>query len=598
MISDDRRLGATSLENDSLLRILYDLPTSWLSPAFADKKPNKKGRCRLEGMNISSQPLLIDQLDTCLKRLLPETIGLQLQQVEITEEELLLVVKATERESKCPVCGVASTRVQSHYQRTLQDLPWGGLRVRLRLHVRRFFCPKADCPRQMFTERLPNLAQAYARRTNRLHDALLEVGWALGGEAGSCLCHKQAMPIAASTLLGLLRRSGVKELPTPRVLGVDDWGFQRKHPTGTMLVDLEEHRVVDLLMGSDEQVFKEWLRAHPGVDVISRDRGASYRIGATKGAPKAQQVLDRWHLLKNLGEVIQKTLAQQIEVFRQAGQQVKKTTQQTSFIPTESTQPDGRLRKPPRRRPPPPSPRRAWQTTMHQHVHELAAEGNTQADIVRSLHLHPHTVGKYLRMPTFVAYYCHPHPSPVEPYRAYLEERWQQGEVMITTLWQELQRQGFTGSYKSVWTFVHNWPLPAGMTPTSSSSTAAVSTRRGAPATRTPGSSRPHRTLEYRAGRRTDHQTQAAQTPDVWTCQPRSAASARAACGLIFSNSIWQHILPWLRRASVFTCSLLSYWERTRTATTFLLLCFLIFFLFCKLYTIPISKSWGEPRGW
>ena len=111
------------------------------------------------------------------------------------------------------------------------------------------------------------------------------------------------------------------------------------------------------------------------------------------------------------------------------------------------------------------------------------------------------------------------------------------------------------------------------------------------------GSIRPHRTLEYRAGRRTDHQTQAAQTPDVWTCQPRSAASARAACGLIFSNSIWQHVLPWLKRASGFTCSLLSYWERTRTATTFLLPCFLIFFLFCKLYTIPISKSWGEPRG-
>ena len=119
-------------------------------------------------------------------------------------------------------------------------------------------------------------------------------------------------------------------------------------------------------------------------------------------------------------------------------------------------------------------------------VHELATAGKTQAEIVRSLHLHPNTVHKYLRMPMFVAHYCHPHPSPVEPYRAYLEERWQQGEVMITTLWQELQGQGFKGSYKSVWCFVRNWPLPAGMTPTSSSSSGAASTRRGAPATRTP----------------------------------------------------------------------------------------------------------------
>jgi hypothetical protein len=116
----------------------------------------------------------------------------------------------------------------------------------------------------------------------------------------------------------------------------------------------------------------------------------------------------------------------------------------------------------------------------------LPREAKTQADSVRSLHLHPHTVRKYVRMPTFVAYYCHPHPSPVEPYRAYLETRWQQGEVMITTLWHELQGQGFCGSYKSVWAFVRNWPLPVGMTPTSSSSSVAASTRRGAPATRTP----------------------------------------------------------------------------------------------------------------
>jgi len=123
---------------------------------------------------------------------------------------------------------------------------------------------------------------------------------------------------------------------------------------------------------------------------------------------------------------------------------------------------------------------------MHQQVHELAAEGKTQANIIRILHLHPHTVGKYLRMPTFVAHYCSPHPSPVEPYRHYLQERGPQGEVMIKTLWRELQEQGFTGSYKSVWTFVRCWPLPAGMTPTSSSSSVAASARRGPPATPTP----------------------------------------------------------------------------------------------------------------
>jgi transposase len=437
-------------------------------------------------MKKSPSLLPKDLLEGIVKGLFPEDTCLQVIHLEMTSEDVTLVVTSTQPQGCCPLCGEPTSRVHSRYERMLQDLPFSGRRVRLSLRVRRFFCANTACPRQIFAERLPALTEAFARRTNRLRDALLEIGWALGGEAGARLCRKQAMPVCAATLLAQLRRTGVNELPTPRVLGVDDWGFQQKYPTGTILVDLEQHRPVDVLLGSDEEVLTQWLNGHAGVEVITRDRGASYRKAATKSAPHVQQVLDRWHVLKNLGEVIQKTLAQQIDVLRQAGQQVKKNTQQMSFAPTESAHPDGKLRKPPRRKPPPPSPRRAWQTAMHQQVHELATAGKTQAEIVRSLQLHPNTVHKYLRMPTFVAHYCHPHPSPVEPYRAYLEERWQQGEVMIKTLWQELQGQGFTGSYKSVWTFVRNWPLPEGMTPTSSSSSVAASTRRGAPATRTP----------------------------------------------------------------------------------------------------------------
>src|SRR5258708_24231698 len=146
-------------------------------------------------MNSSSSPLIVDQLRTCLARLLPEISGLQLQQVETTEEGLVLVVKATASERTCPVCGGATTRVQSRYQRTLQDLPWGGFRVQLRLLVRRFFCSKGDCPRQIFTERLPDLTQVYARQTNRLRDVWLEVGWAKGGWSP-----QSADPEAADTL--------------------------------------------------------------------------------------------------------------------------------------------------------------------------------------------------------------------------------------------------------------------------------------------------------------------------------------------------------------------------------------------------------------
>jgi transposase len=103
------------------------------------------------------------------------------------------------------MCQEPSKRVHSHYQRTLQDLPWGHLRVQLRLLVHRFFCDNPCCIRKIFTERLDDLAEPYARRTNRLRDALLAIGWALGGEAGARHSQRQAVPVGASTLLALLR---------------------------------------------------------------------------------------------------------------------------------------------------------------------------------------------------------------------------------------------------------------------------------------------------------------------------------------------------------------------------------------------------------
>src|SRR6266702_2736161 len=299
-----------------------------------------------------------DRLEILIEHLIPASGKLGIQQLRLSSEGLTLVLVSLQTEGQCPVCGQSTRQVHSTYLRTLQDLPWASLRLTLRVQVHRFFCQNRDCTRKIFAE--------------RLRDALVTIGWALGGEAGAKHCAAHATPVCASTLLSLLRRQGVAAVPTPRVLGVDDWSF-RANQAGTLLVDLEQHRPVDVLLGSDEEVLTQWLLGHAGVEVICRDRGAGYRKAATKSAPRAQQVLDRWHVLKNLGEVIQKTLAQQIDVLRQAGERVKQNTQQTCLAPTGSAQVDGRRRKPPRRKPPAPSPRRAWQMAMHQQVHELAA---------------------------------------------------------------------------------------------------------------------------------------------------------------------------------------------------------------------------------
>jgi transposase len=94
------------------------------------------------------------------------------------------VVRTTASEAKCSLCESPSTQVHSRYTRLLADLPWMGYAVRLRLHLRRFFCHNHQCQRTIFAECLPNVVAPYARRTLRLHDLLTLVGFAVGGEAG------------------------------------------------------------------------------------------------------------------------------------------------------------------------------------------------------------------------------------------------------------------------------------------------------------------------------------------------------------------------------------------------------------------------------
>jgi len=411
-------------------------------------------------MNTSSILYATDQIEDLIERLLPASPGLRMHHIRVASHELTLVLTSSRSEACCPLCGQKTSRVHSRYSRTLQDLPWGALQVRLCVQVHRFFCQNAACPRQIFTEPLPEVAERYARRTTRLREALLTIGWALGGEAGARQCGARGMPICGATLLSLLRRCGAEDVPTPRVLGVDDWSFQTR-TAGTLLVDLERHRPVEVLLGSDEQVLADWLLVHPGVEVISRDRGAGYLKGATKGAPQAQQVLDRWHVLKNLGEVLQKLLAQQVDVLQQAACEAAPAGTVSELSPmAPPPTPAARPRKPPRRTPKPLSQQRRWQLEMYQHVRELAAQDWTKQAIARHLHLHPHTVGKYVRMDHFVDQRHNPHGSSVEPYRAYLEQRWSQGCRMVKTLWQELCAQGFTGSYKSVCLFTRQWSTP------------------------------------------------------------------------------------------------------------------------------------------
>lgn len=420
--------------------------------------------------------------------LLPATGLLNVDSVIPADNVITLDASTIRTRVNCPACGHSSERVHSRYTRTVADLPWQGVAVRLKIKTRRFFCDNHECKRLIFTEPLPQVVDRYARRTIRSAEALCLIAYVLGGEAGARLARDLAMTVSADTLLRTLQHL-VPPLPqTPRVLGVDDWAYRKGHRYGTILVDLERRRPVDLLADREAGTLASWLKAHPGVEIISRDRASAYSEGARLGAPSAVQVADRWHLLKNLGDVVARLLLGHHNQLREATQLMLASSSNTTSSSNTARRDTAGIQTPPetsteaspeasteagrhvanqsasateQARKKESAQRRERRLANYTQVHELHRQGLTIEAIARRVGIGGRTVQRYLAAQTF------PERSPrrrsarpVDAFSVYLKQRFAAGCHNAAQLFREVKAQGFVGNYTSVWESVHGLRAP------------------------------------------------------------------------------------------------------------------------------------------
>ena len=253
---------------------------------------------------------------TNLCQILLGTDQLAVEQIMVEEKRIDLFIESTASQAFCPKCQVESGAVHSRYNRFPVDLAWADRAVVFNLSVKRFFCHNPDCPKRTFAEQFPGVVRPYARKTNRVTEKQQRISVNTCARTAEKLLGYEQVGMSDSTVNRTVRGLPESEIGNVRVLGVDDWAKRKGQRYGTILVDLERGKTIDILSDRTAETLVQWLKEHPGVEIVSRDRSQTYADAITAGTPEAIQVADRWHLLKNLSEVVFKILQQGYDVIK------------------------------------------------------------------------------------------------------------------------------------------------------------------------------------------------------------------------------------------------------------------------------------------
>jgi transposase len=360
---------------------------------------------------------------------LPE--GLEVTAIEMIDEVLTITAVSRHVSPCCPLCGTPALRVHSRYTRQITDLPCSGQQVRLLVQVRKCFCQVPGCARKIFLERLTPFVEPWARVTRRLYQIVQILGLATGGRLGIRVTDRLGIETSRHTIL---RR--IMALPTELVrevsqIGIDDFSFRRGRKFGTIIVDLQTHKVLDVLADRTADTSAAWIAAHPEIELVSRDRGGDYAAAARKAAPQATQTADRFHLLKNLGEALEGVLARHFAAHRKRQTETAKaspilalqTPQSSNMLPKNVVLSQAK---------------REERLAQYQQVVALRQLGFSQTAIAEQTGIGHATVSRWLRNGTFPEQKPRPRKASVDPHLPQLIERWEAGCHTIAELHREL----------------------------------------------------------------------------------------------------------------------------------------------------------------
>jgi transposase len=357
--------------------------------------------------------------------------GFTVEHYEIGGDNAVIRVRAAAVSSICPSCGACSLRVQSRYWRQAADLPMAGRRVVLRIMVRRFWCDAVLCGRRIFAERFgDDVLAPLSRRTGRLEMIVHHLGLVLGGRPAAIFADRLMVPVSNDTLLRVVRRRARLPTETLSVIGIDDFAWRRNHRYGTIVCDLERRRTVTLLPDRETATSEAWLRHHPSIAIIARDRGGGYGEAAARALPDAQQVADRWHLMENASRAF-------LDAVRKSMRQIRSVVGATVINPdlltsAERLQYEGYLRR----------------EETNASVMSLFKEGIPIKRIVKRTGLSRDTVRSIVRGQRSDVFRTRQ--SSLEERLPWLDAQWDAGKRNAAALWRAMRMQGFRGSMRVV----------------------------------------------------------------------------------------------------------------------------------------------------